>query len=180
MELRVEKVTSKQVDRKKVKEIYTSSFLKEDRMPFWMMLGMARLWNTQFLAFYDKDVLCGFLYLAKTKNLVFVMFFAVDETLRSKGYGSQILFQLQKMYPNQKIVISIEPCVEGVQDLKERIRRKQFYLKNGYVESGYFFRMGKKDQEIIIKNGQFSKKEFMLFFIKYSNCTMFPKVWQVT
>lgn len=43
-----------------VKRIYLDAFPKEERMPFSMMVAMSKLWNTNFWAFYDKDVLCGF------------------------------------------------------------------------------------------------------------------------
>lgn len=32
-------------------------------------------------------------------------------------------------------------------------------------------------QEIMITNGDFDKKEFLLFFIFYSNDTVWPKIW---
>ncbi len=165
-------------NRKKIKEIYTASFLKEDRMPFWLMLALAKTKSTDFLAFYDGDTLCGFVYLAAVKDLAFVMFFAVDETLRSKGYGEKILEQVQSIHPDRKIIISIERCDEPAEDREQRLRRKRFYLRNGYAETGYFLEMGNKAQEIFIKNGTFQPKEFFLFFLKYSNGTVRPKIWR--
>ena len=84
MSLHVEKVwRSKR--KKEIKNIYMSSFDKKDRMPFFMMIAMSFLWNTEFFAFYDGDILCGFIYMATIHRMSFVMFFAVDEKLRSKG-----------------------------------------------------------------------------------------------
>lgn len=176
MNLRTEEIR-KSVHQDEIKKIYTSSFLKEDRMPFWMMTIMSYLRNTEFLSFYDKDVLCGFVYMATIKKQTLIMFFAVDETLRSKGYGSRILEQIQAMYPQNKIIITIEPCDEAVPDLETRQRRKRFYLKNGYEEAGYFIKLAGKKQEIIIKNGTFDKGELRRFFMQYSNFTMIPKIW---
>ena len=157
MELRVEKV---KWNSGEVKRIYCEAFPKEERMPFSLMIAMSKLWNTKFLAFYDKDTLCGFTYLAKNSKLVFVMFFAVDKKLRSKGYGSAILHELQKMYPNKKIIISIEPCDETAPDIAVRKSRKAFYMRNGYRETGYQMKLNGVVQEIIIINGEFVKKEF--------------------
>ena len=176
MNLRVEKVAQSK-RKQEIKNIYTSSFIKEDRMPFGMMIAMSYLWNTEFLSFYDEDTLCGFVYMATIRKLTFIMFFAVDENLRSKGYGSCILDEIQSMRANNKIVISIEPCDEGADDIKQRLRRKKFYANNGYAETGYFIKLGGKKQEIIIKNGTFDKRELALFFMLYSNFTLFPKIW---
>lgn len=177
MDLRVEKIAKSK--RKEIKDIYTASFPKEDRMPFGMMLIMSYLWNTEFLSFYDGETLCGFVYMAKIRKLTFIMFLAIAENLRSKGYGSGILNKIQSMHANNKIVISIEPCDKDADDIEQRLRRKKFYTDNGYAETGYFIKLGGKKQEIIIKNGTFDKREFMLFFMQYSNFTLIPKIWKI-
>ncbi len=51
---RLEKVSGR--SRPIVKEIYISSFPKEERMPFWLMLLMGKLWNTKYPKFWrDKE-----------------------------------------------------------------------------------------------------------------------------
>ncbi len=177
MNFRVENVkTSKR--KQEVKDIYVSSFPKEDRMPFALMLMMSYLWNTEFLAFYNDKLLCGFVYMATIGKQSYVMFFAVKENLHAKGYGSYILEIIQSMHLNNKIIISIEPCDESTEDYEQRVRRKNFYLKNGYLETGYFMKLGGKKQEILIKNGLFNKLQFILFFMLYSFCAVIPKVWR--
>lgn len=162
---------------KDVKRIYFDSFPKNERMPFPMMVAMSKLWNTQFLRFYDGDVLCGFIYLATNRKLAFVMFFAVDEKLRSKGCGSTILQEIRNRYPNKKIIISIEPCDADAPDIAAREKRKAFYLRNGYKETGYLVKLSGVVQEIIISGGEFVKSEFRAFFALYSNGTMWPRIW---
>ncbi len=174
MELTVEKVyRSKR--KKEIKDIYFSSFEKKDRMPFFMMIGMSLLWNTEFYAFYDEDILCGFIYMATIHRMSFVMFFAVDEKLRSKGYGSRILEKTQMLHPNNKIIITIEPCDEETEDVSLRIRRKNFYMRNGFKETGYYIKLGKR-QEIIIKNGNFRKWQFSVFLLMYSCFAILPRI----
>ena len=80
MKLTVEKVTGK--NARAVKSIYLEAFPKEERMPFWTMRLLDKLPATQLLAFYDGAVLCGFAYLGVEGDVVFLMFLAVDQTLR--------------------------------------------------------------------------------------------------
>lgn len=180
MELGMEKVTLKSGNRNKVKEIYETSFSKEDRMPFLMMLFMSYLKSTHFISFYEENVLCGFVYMATMRKITFVMFFAVDENIRSRGYGSCILNKIQSLYPNNKIISTIERCNVESENMNERIRRKNFYIKNGYRETGYLIKLGKQKQEILIKNGEFNKREFIIFFLRYSNFTLFPKIKKIS
>lgn len=175
MQIRTQKVKISSTD---IKRIYFEAFPKRDRMPFPMMVAMSKLWNTQFFGFYDGDIPCGFTYLAFNRKIVFVMFFAVDKHLRSKGYGSFILQQLRNKYSDKKIIISIEPCVDNTQDIELRKRRKLFYMRNGYKETGYMMKMNGVVQEIIITNGEFVKREFCSFFAFYSFGSVHPKIWK--
>ena len=177
MQIRNQKVKLKNTY---VNDIYFDSFPKNERMPFLMMVAMSKLWNTEFLGFYDGDTLCGFVYLAHNSKIVFVMFFAVDKTLRSKGYGSAILQDIQNKYPDKKIIISIEPCDNDAPDMELRTRRKDFYMRNGYHETGYMMKLNGIVQEIIISKGEFDKKQFRTFLAVYSNGTMWPRIWKQT
>ncbi len=141
------------------------------------MLLMAKTANTDSLSFHDKDTLYGFVYMATIENLTLIMFLAVDENNRSKGYGSHILAKVQSLYPNNKIILSIERCDVDAKDTEQRLRRKKFYIDNGYNETGYLVELANKKQEILIKNGEFDEDEFVLFFKKYSNGSMRPKLW---
>lgn len=172
MQIRAKKVRLNSTD---IKHICFEAFPKKERMPFPMMVAMSKLWNTEFLGFYDGNTLCGFVYLAHNSKIVFVMFFAVDKRLRSKGYGSAILQNIQSKYPEKKIIISIEPCDKDASDIELRTRRKIFYMRNRYQETGYMIKLNGIVQEIIISNGEFDKKQFRTFFVAYSNGTMLAK-----
>lgn len=163
-----------------IKRIYYESFPKKERMPFPMMVAMSKLWNTRFLGFYDSDSLClsGFAYFAFNSKILFVMFLAVDEGLRSKGYGSAILQEIKKKYPDRKIIVSIEPCDDNASDIELRKKRKAFYKRNGYEETGCMMKLNGVVQEIIITNGNLDKKELRWFFVFYSNGTIWPRIWE--
>ena len=170
-------IKSVKLSDRDIKRIYFDAFPKSERMPFLMMVAMSKLWNTQFFGFYNGDTPCGFVYFALNSKMVFVMFFAVDESFRSKGYGSAILMEIKNRYPDKKIIVTIEPCDDNAPDIETRKRRKAFYRRNGYRETGYMIKLNGVVQEIIITNGEFDKREFLLFFVLYSNGTVWPKIW---
>lgn len=109
--------------------------------------------------------------------MVFIIFLAVDESLRSKGYGSAILTQIKNRYPDKTIIVTIEPCDENAPDIEIRKRRKAFYKRNGYGETGYMVKLSGVVQEVMIANGEFDKNKFLLLFVLYSNGTVWPKIW---
>lgn len=177
MQIRAENV---KLSSAEIKHIYMKAFPPKERMPFPMMVAMSKLWNTQFLGFYDGDTLCGFAYFAFHSKILFIMFLAVDESLRSRGYGGAILREIQNKYPDKKVVVSIEPCEESAPDIGLRKRRKAFYLRNGYQETGYMMKLSGVVQEILITNGAFVTKELRFFFAVYSNGVLWPKIWAKT
>ena len=65
-----------------VRQMYLDAFPPVERMPFPVRVAMSKLWHTDFLAFYDGDTLCGFVYLAHNRKLVFIMFLAVYKMSR--------------------------------------------------------------------------------------------------
>ena len=50
--------------------------------------------------------------------------------------------------------------------------------KNGFLDTGYRMKLSGVEQEILISNGDFDKNEFRLFFVLYSNGTVWPKIWR--
>ena len=175
MRLDIEKVRLSSQD---IKRIYFEAFPKNERMPFFLMVLMSKLWNTQFWGFYDRDIPCGFAYFAVNRKLLFLMFLAVDESLRGEGYGSAILKEIRNRYPEKKLIVSIEPCEDTSPDIEIRKRRKAFYGWNGYSETDFQIKLSGVVQDVLIANGEFRKNEFLLFFILYSNGTVWPRIWK--
>ena len=175
--LRAEKVGFTGERRLAVREIYFSAFEKSERMNYPLMLFMAKLWHTDFYAFYDGETLCGMVYMATLLRTTFIMFFAVDEKLRNRGFGARILSQIAKMRPQNTLLVSIEMAGdEPTPENELRARRKRFYQRCGYAETGYKVTLAGITQEILAANGTFSKVRFRLFFMLYSNLTMYPRI----
>lgn len=104
------------------------------------------------------------------------MFLAVDKRVRSRGNGSRILDQIKADHPDDIIIVSFEPSVEGADGCGPGSRRKAFYLRNGFRETGYAGVMGGKSQEIMVYNGAFDPDSFREFFRKYSNGATCPEI----
>ena len=160
-------------DKRKIKGIYYESFPSKERMPWVMMLFLSMLPTTKFKAIYDDEKLCGFIYFGVLGKHVFVMFFAVDSELRNCGYGSKILSELKERYPKKTIVVTIEPTVNTSLDI--RGRRKQFYIRNNFAETGCFIKSFGDLQEILVCGGTFNRKTFSMFLLSYSFFAIWPR-----
>lgn len=125
---------------KKVRELYVSAFPKVERLPFGVLRLAALEKHSAIDAYFDGEDFLGFTFSTAIDNVYFIMFFAVDASLRGKGYGSAILSKIKADNPDKTVVLNIEPLVADAPNLKERENRLAFYQKNGFFDTGYYVR----------------------------------------
>lgn len=123
-------------ERRKIKELYISAFPKHERMPWWILRILATQKDAEITGYYDDNAFCGFTYTITAEDMLFVLYFAVNIEIRGKGYGSAILEMLKQNNPDKTIFLNIELLDEGAENYDERVRRFNFYKKNGFYDTG--------------------------------------------
>ena len=123
----------------RVNMLYTDAFPREDKFAFDAMCRFAEQGSAEFVAYLDGDEFCGFSYCLKAERYLFVLYLAVDEDKRSKGYGSQVLQQLFAENPDKEFVLDIELPYEDASNAEQRYRRRAFYERNGFWCTGDVF-----------------------------------------
>jgi len=159
------KVISKESkDLHHVIELYKNSFpVKEQRnidIVFFDKTGMIEV-----LAFYDKNHFCGFACTLIHLDICYTIYLAIEDSLRGKGYGSIVLKEIALRYPDKRILLDIEVEDENAHNNIERIKRKNFYLKNGYNELQIYSNWRDVKFEALSFNGYISDKEYNDFWL---------------
>jgi len=80
--------------------------------------------------------------------------------LRSGGYGSRAIETLLKLYPNKQQIVDMEMVDESAENNEQRIKRRGFYLRNGYKPTGQFLSYLGVDYEILCMNENFDFDTF--------------------
>ena len=124
-------------DPKAVKRLYKTAFPKEEQMPWWLLRLLTGLGRSEITCYYEADGFCGFTISASTKEVLFILFFAVAEPLRGQGKGSEILKVCKETADHRPILLNVEPLDEKAENNDQRIRRMDFYGQNGFRETGY-------------------------------------------
>jgi GNAT superfamily N-acetyltransferase len=117
------------------KMLYRTAFPKEERLPWWVLRLSAMKSGVELMAYYDGDRFCGFAHTTTTADVLFVMFLAVEDTVRGMGYGSAILDHLKAQ--GKPVILNVEPLDDAAPNAAERINRMRFYEKNGFCDTGY-------------------------------------------
>lgn len=122
-----------------VRRLYLSAFPKEERFPF-LFLQMMRLRRScRFISYYKEGSLAGLSFTVEGRGMVFVLYLAVSENIRSTGIGSEILSYLKNLY-GKPLTLNIEPMDDTADNADERRRRYSFYERNGFYNTGYLLR----------------------------------------
>ena len=137
MFLQTEKVSPFTAGYKAVKRLQKTAFPKSEQMPLAAMHLLALRKGIEYTAYYDSDLFCGITYTVVTGTDVFVLYLAVDDAVRSNGYGSEILAFLKEKYPAKQISPNVEPPDNGADNIEQRIKRIAFYKRNGFSLTGY-------------------------------------------
>lgn len=114
-----------------------------------LLLLLARRKGVNFEAYYDDDSFCGFSYVVENDDLVFILYLAVNDEIRSRGYGSRILEYVKAKAGERPIVLDIEPLDPNAENYEQRKRRLAFYEKNGYFNTGLILRESKEKYSIL-------------------------------
>ena len=93
--------------------------------------------------------------------MVMVDYLAVSSKIRSNGTGSRLLQNILKQFPDKKIVLLIERPDDTADNKEQRIARRRFYLKNGFVSSDIFITGESGDMEVLVCGGAVSREEYM-------------------
>ena len=152
---------------KKVTKIYNEAFPKDERIPIWLLKILARKNKAKFYGIYDNEKFVGLVYNIFYKDIVFVFYLAIDKATRGQGYGTKVLDSIKEKYKNYRIILCIEPVDENSDNYEQRVKRKNFYLKNGFKDSNYTIKERNIIYEMLYYNENVTSQEFQELMKNY-------------
>ena len=115
------------------------------------------------LGIYDNDTIVGFFTVRKYANIRYLAYFAVSREKRSSGIGSQAIQLLKERYNDTQIVTEFETPDISCDNNAMRLRRRDFYLRNGFYETGWYSFYDDTEFTIACSEPVFNKEEFERF-----------------
>lgn len=161
IELRVVHVNSKELPQ--LLALYERAFPVNERKPLDSLL-QDETGHGKIQAAYAEGVFAGFICLLEVNDMVHIIYFAVEETMRGAGIGSQILQELARENPKKRIIADIEEPEPGADNHLQRITRKKFYLRNGYIENNIHYNWRGTNYTILSIGGAVTEAEFDQFW----------------
>ena len=160
MNMELRKVTSEFPDMHLLDGLALEAFPPEEYLAPAEILEMSPKTNLDFWSLYDNDRFVGFCVIARHLTMVYLFFLAITPENRSKGYGSSILSLLSETYESCQFTVDFEMVDENASNYDQRIRRKEFYMKNGFKETGLFLTYFGVSYEVLCRNRDFDIRLF--------------------
>ena len=157
--------------KNQIKKIYSESFPKEERFPFWILEECCQEKNSTLYAIFDNKNFIGMSYIVNCDDAYYLMYLAVVENLRNKKYGSMILKELKDKY--KTIILSIEQPLNEI-----TIRRKNFYLRNGFYDTNKIYEDTGICYEVLCTNNDYIITDDNMLK-RYINMTNDPNVLNI-
>ena len=164
--LKAVRVTKDNRDLEAIKALYESAFPENERKDFRFFLTNSEEVGAalEMLAVYDEALLVGFVIMLNSGDISHILYFAVNEKLRGKGYGSQILQTIHNSKPGQRFIADVEKPEHTCGNHEQREKRIRFYDRNGYKMTDVEYRWQDEDYLILSYNGAVSKEEHDAFW----------------
>ena len=119
--------------KRKIIKLYKSAFPKEERKPLGLIKKLVKQGKADvFAVLDDKGRFSGEVITVVGKDTVLIDYLAISEKCRCLGYGSKVLSFIREIYGGKTVILEIEDPSEPSDNAPERIKRKSFYLKNGF------------------------------------------------
>ena len=161
------KLTPDHPDVPAVKKLYVEAFPERERgASMDQILEYADQLPIDLLGIYPDempDTFAGFFLMVNGESFAYLMFFATCPEMRSTGIGRKAINALRSNYGDTPIIFSYESVFEESDNAVQRERRRAFYLRNGFYETGWFTKLNGVEFIIASSQEEFDKDTFIGF-----------------
>lgn len=151
-------------DRALLDEINEEAFPESERCPIDGLYRSGRDGALDMIGIYSGGGLAGFFAVRRFEKIRYIAYFAVCAEKRSMGIGGRALRLLRDFYSGDfTIFTEFEAPDEDCANNAERLRRRNFYLRNGFFETGWYSSYGGTEFALACSDPEFDKPSFDRF-----------------
>ena len=157
--MRLEPATKEEV--RYIKKLYRKSFPRAERKPFWFIHRWEQRKAAEVLIIKEDEDVCGLAIISYYGELVLLNYFAIDDSRRNGGLGSRALQLIRERYCGKRLILEIESVAEHCEDNDMRMRRKEFYLRNGFRDAYITVKMFGVDLDVMTGGSPLKYSEYV-------------------
>lgn len=148
---------------KELGALYERAFPENERRPLDTLIN-DKTGVSEMLVYTEGDTFVGFISLLTEGDIAHIIYFAVEEALRGRGYGGEILGLVAEYRPGFRVIADLELPVPGMPNEEQRRRRLGFYRRSGFCETQVRYEWRDEDYVILSRGGDLTGQEFGAFW----------------
>lgn len=161
---------------KEAEKILRDSFDEGDLVETERLQKLEREGYGDLLMILQSGSIAGMAYVCHYETVEYMLYLAVRKELRSRGIGRNVLTKLREN-SFRPWMIDVESVMETeAEDYAVRVRRKDFYIRNGFCETHHILEDDGGFYEILTSDGKSFDKEFMDAMIKLDFVRYHPRI----
>ena len=121
--------------RRDIEPLYISAFPEEERPPAFIFFDKCLEKGNELYGVYENNEFIGFTNVLSYKDISYIFFLAVSLDKRNQGYGSKILQSVLNLNKEMTYFLCYEEIDEKYPDNSLRIKRREFYYRNGFKDN---------------------------------------------
>lgn len=143
--------------------LYEDAFPEEEKKPAELLEQLYIEGKMEILAIVERERFIGLAINLLYQDQALLDYFAIQTEHRECGYGSKAIRELQRRFEGRKYILEIERPDADAENSMERIRRKNFYLRNGLKETHVYANVYHTDFELLTPDGELSYNMYVQF-----------------
>lgn len=144
--------------------LYRQAFPRRERKPFLLIISMMKKGISDVWYFEKDKTFAGLAFTVNRNEAILLDYLAIVSNRRGEGIGSMILRNLEEYYSPKGFFVEIESVYNECKNREERLRRKQFYLKNGMRPMKVMIRLFGVEMELLGMNCMLTYEEYFAFY----------------
>ena len=146
-----------------VTALYEEAFPDHERKDLKYLLKPGQKFG-EIYSILDETEWLGFACFLNSIGISHIIYFAIRPELRNQGYGASALRLLVNQKKGQRVIVDLEEVEEQSSNREQRIKRKEFYLRNGFEETPVEYGWHGDRFEILSAGGKITDQEFHSFW----------------
>ena len=138
----------------KIRRINEEAFPPSEFMPVEMMFDLTEELGGSVWGLYTEQELAGFAMTVRNDKCEYFFFLAIDRKLRNRGLGAEAVQAFFREFSGRQVILDFEEMDPEAENYPMRLRRKNFYLRCGFHETGRFTMFRGNRFEVVCNGGE--------------------------
>ena len=144
--------------RPRADALYLEAFPEGERIPGELLHAASGRDGMEYRCITEDGSFVGICFTAETPDTLYIIYLAIEAGHRSGGYGGKALRRLMEL-SGKRTFLNIEPLDKGSDNYEQRVRRRDFYVRNGFREHGLVEAPDGNVFMVMTANGDFAESD---------------------